>query len=783
MSARIWADPRSIFALALLLSLAAQASGGDLTLRSAHPNGSQFLVQPGERAVLQGYARRGLQAWIYPFQILADYRVAILDANGRSTPLSALSLNTVVSPDSVDRIYSGQGFRLIEHWFVPHDQPGVLLVYRLQGARDLNLRISFCPVLNLMWPGDIGGQRSAGWNGGLHAFEISGPTRSYRAYVGSPQAQSHSQPGMAVPLAFTVTLTPERSSAEVAMSLSLPAHYDGVATYRNLPKEWSVLQRRDARALQDRLAKLATLDTPDAAANRAFRWAEIALEQAWVCNPELGCGLVAGYGPTRALRRPQYEWFFGGDGLDAVRALNAVGDASRVTAEFAFLRRYQNAATGMMWHELSQSAGLIDWSKYPYEYLHPDVSMDYLATAAEVWRTQADRHWLATSWPSFKSAYRYLASLRDPHTGIPLIPPGERGQNEQLVLRDELSASLSMLAAGKGYALLAAAMGDRKAARDALGDARTLQAAIGARYWNKQEAFVFQGFQPDGKPTPQQRPPIAALDSPAFTPTQQEALIERLLRPDFLSAWGIRSLPTTDAAYDPTAYASGSVWPAANADFAIALWKHARDAAALRLWKILVTATSTDAPGHIAEVFSGRAFRALSVAVPAQTFSSAGFITATVDGLLGYQADAAAGMLSVAPHLPPEWTRMGARHLPFANDPIDLEVTRSEERMSLRLSLERPRAGTAWTVTLPATCAAASLRSTVDGHEVTPEITKSGPNVEITTRGKFGAARTLAVGLSCRKALAAGTGRSAVQPAPVRPMEGSKVSAQPGLQK
>jgi Mannosylglycerate hydrolase MGH1-like glycoside hydrolase domain len=746
---RLFGRHSAAVALALLSSLPARASDADLTLRTADPGARQFLVQPAERAVLQGYARQSLEAYVYPFQILRDYRAAILGAGGRRTPLSSLRLSTAVYPDSIERTYRGQGLTLSEHWVVPLDRPGVILIYRLRGGQALTLEVSFRPVLNLMWPGAIDGPAAAAWNGALHAFVISEPSGPYRAYVGSPQAQTVQGPNSAVPLTFTLRLTPARPSAAVAMSLSVPGHYDGVGTYRDLLKEWSSLQRRYGRVLSDRIARLSTLDTPDVAANRAFRWAEIALEQAWVCNPELGCGLVAGYGPTRGVRRPQYEWFFGGDGLDAVRALDAVGDMPRVAAEFAFLRRYQNARTGMMWHELSQSAGLIDWSKYPYEYLHPDVSMDYLATAAWVWLTRADRDWLTAGWPSFVSAHRYILSLRDP-AGIPLIPVGERGQNEQLVLRDELSMSLSMLAAENGYVTLAGAMGDRNAARAARADAQRLQSVIGARYWNDKERFVAQGFQQDGRPTPQQRPPIDALDSAAFTPAQQEMLIERLLRPDFLTAWGIRSLPTTDAAYDPTSYASGSVWPAANAAFAIALWKHHRDTVALHLWKALVAATFTDAPGHIAEVFSGRAFRVLDVAVPAQTFSSAGFVTATVQGLLGYHPDAPAGRLQVAPHLPVEWARMGAHRLPFGNDPVDLEVAREAGGISLRLTLQHPRNGTGWTVVLPATCGDGHPYATADGHEVGSGITERRGHSDVTAQGRFGAAPTVIVRVSCR---------------------------------
>jgi len=54
------------------------------------------------------------------------------------------------------------------------------------------------------------------------------------------------------------------------------------------------------------------VETPDQRVNQAIAWAQFALDQAWACNPDLGCGYVAGYGPDRGARRPQYDWFFAG---------------------------------------------------------------------------------------------------------------------------------------------------------------------------------------------------------------------------------------------------------------------------------------------------------------------------------------------------------------------------------------------------------------------------------------------------------------------------------------
>src|SRR5206468_3483858 len=117
-------------------------------------------------------------------------------------------------------------------------------------------------------------------------------------------------------------------------------------------------------------SELVKVTTPDAEVNRSIQWAQIAVEQAWTCNARLGCAVVAGYGPSHGSRRPQYAWYFAGDGLLAIEALLNEGNYKRAAEELDFLYRYQKSDDGMMWHEMSQSAGFLNWAKdYPYLYI------------------------------------------------------------------------------------------------------------------------------------------------------------------------------------------------------------------------------------------------------------------------------------------------------------------------------------------------------------------------------------------------------------------------------
>ncbi len=65
---------------------------------------------------------------------------------------------------------------------------------------------------------------------------------------------------------------------------------------------------------------------------------------------------------------------------------------------------------------------------------------------------------------------------------------------------------------------------------------------------------------------------------------------ERVMKPDMFSGWGVRTLSSSHAAFDPLAYQQGSVWPFDNSLIVSGLRRYGVDAAALR-----VTAAALDA--------------------------------------------------------------------------------------------------------------------------------------------------------------------------------------------
>jgi hypothetical protein len=337
-----------------------------LTLR-AEATARRFVAAHGHRGMVVGYAAESLEGWIYPFRIFHDYQLSFRTEGASNTiPGPALVRDVLVNPESVTRIYSGRNFTGKETIFVPLDVPGLTILYQVESQVALHLAVSFRPDLDLMWPGGIGGQ-SYGWDSIRRAFILQESSEKYSALVGSPAARNHSAPvdytqpwtsDRALSLELDIPATSSERYYPLVISSGMPGYDDAAKTYDSLLKKIPVLYDEAAGHYQQLLASHLQIETPNQDVNLAYAWARVALDQAYVCNLRLGCCLVAGYGPSRDTRRPQWAWFFGGDAMINSFALEASGDHDLARDAFSFIQKHQNKDTGEIFHELSQNAGL-----------------------------------------------------------------------------------------------------------------------------------------------------------------------------------------------------------------------------------------------------------------------------------------------------------------------------------------------------------------------------------------------------------------------------------------
>ena len=684
----------------------------------------RFLAAHGQRGMVAGFATAGLEFWAYPFQILTGYRIAFLPV-GATTPIPGSEILSRIQyePHAVTRIYLGPDFLVRERIFVPLDQPGAIVTFAIEGATGLTVQVHATPVLDLMWPGGLGGQ-STQWDSDLSAYLLSEPTNGYSAVVGSPTTLAHDDMGNRTTssdkaLEIGLTLQPDaRGVAQFVVALNQPHEPAPAALYRSLITQSLALEAEATRHDREYQERVLQLTTPIEEVNEAFAWSELALDQAWVCSPNLGCGFVAGYGPSRATRRPQYDWFFAGDGLLAADASLFAGDTDRVRQELEFILRYQDKSNGMIWHELSQSAGLIDWAgKFPYMYVHVDVTFQFLAAVGNYVTASGDSTFIRAHWGAIQSAYRYCQSIIDSSSGLPRIPADKEGGNEQDRIIDDLGLSTSWVEASTAYAHLATLVGDAQAANEAMHAAERATHTIGTHYWSAKESFWISGYTPANQPAPEIRVgPVEVLSSAIFSHAQQESVLARLASSGFETSWGTRSVEAGSVGYDAHSYAKGSVWAIGTAAVAQAFWDAGRPLQARQTWASLLPWFDADSLGHMNEVMAGDRFRPQGESVSEQTWSSAAFLSATVHGLLGLSVDALADTLRFAPHLPTDWPTLSLRNIGVGATRTSLHLTRT--RTALTLQLTHAGAPIHFTFAPQLPLGAANLRATLNGKPV-----------------------------------------------------------------
>ncbi len=396
----------------------------------------------------------------------------------------------------------------------------------------------------------------------------------------------------------------------------------------------------------------------------------------------------------RATPRPQYAWFFGGDALINTWALEAAGDHSLACDAVRFIQKYQKKDTGEIFHELSQSAGLIDWFKdYPYGYRHTDSSALYLVAFRNLYYSSGDLEFLRSSWDSLRAAYNYLVSRIDSSDGLVTIPPGGWGGDETIgeqVVKDVYLESM-WVAGGDDFAELATRVGERQLADEARARADKARASLLSKLWNPKRNFFFYGFNGRGELLTQELgQPNWGIWLGVFDPDKAEGALDRMAHANWEADWGLRSIPSDDPLYIGESYGHGSVWPLGTGAQALAFFRYHRPLQGNPLWRALVAQSFLNSLGHVAEVFSGEYYRELDVSVPEQIWSSGMVITSTLRGLLGLDRNAPMAQLSFAPHLPPNWPEVRLRNLKVGLSNVNLEMQQSDAEVRLRVENSGP---------------------------------------------------------------------------------------------
>lgn len=337
----------------------------------------------------------------------------------------------------------------------------------------------------------------------------------------------------------------------------------------------------------------------------------------------------------------------------------------------------------MMWHEMSQSASYVQWAKdYPYMFPHVDITFQFLEILAEYVRATGDSELLRSNWPAVLNAYKYCGSLIDASDGLPRVPAGKAGGDEQRHPREELTLAVAWMRAADAFAYLADSSGHSEVAPPAHKASTQAASSISSHFWNPATNFWVSGILMDGSPEPEMHlPPPASF--PLLDPPQRKTVLERVASSEFQTSWGTRGVGSASSTYDPASYATGSVWAADTAEAALEFWQNDRNDDAWKTWRMLLPWFTLDSMGHLHETLSGSEFRPQIESVPEQTWSSALFLSSFLTGAAGLTPDAKEHRLTFAPQFPEQWDHLALHHVRVGQTTLNLNLTRTSRGQDL----------------------------------------------------------------------------------------------------
>jgi glycogen debranching enzyme len=673
-----------------------------------------YLAAVGRRAIAMGTEDGRLELWSWPIKWLHDLELSFRVPK-YTEPIAGRSVakSVIERPEGVTIEYAYEQFTVREHVFVPLDLPAVVILLEVDAIRPLDIIATFAPDIHYAWPASLGGQYLV-WEQNARAFLFSEGKRSINAFFGSPavtqasDVPAHMLASAPPQLVLGVGNDTERYTAPrlgeppgrnvnlhvayipIVMAGGAMPRDSALALYRRLiapgaaEREW---QRRVAHA--DSVARTTlTLHSPDSLLDKAVAYAKVNLDESFVCNPDLGCGLVAGYGLSGAASdRPGFGWFFGGDAAINSFAMTAAGLTQQVRdGVFRFFAKYQRA-DGKITHEISQGAGRVDWFSYPYPFYHGDTTPFWILAFGEYWRQTGDTALVRELWSNLERAYEWSRKTDVNGDGLMENPAAGAGALEvgdlQIGILSDVYLGGVWVASLDRFAAMAEALGRKPLADGARAIRVKAIATLEAKLWNASRGQYAFALLQDGSVNENLTSwPATAMSFAVFDTVRGAQMAARLASSAITTDWGARPLSATSTLFDPLHYNNGAVWPFVTGFVSLAQYRYHNAPAAFFALQAIARTGFDQSLGRNPEVISGRLYKPLDTAVPHQFFATSMVLTPLIRGLLGLDVDVPRGRLTLAPHLPPGWDSLTVDNVPVGRGAVSIQLRRTSTMIS-----------------------------------------------------------------------------------------------------
>jgi glycogen debranching enzyme len=681
--------------------------------RLAQPD--QYFDKIGRKAALMGYENGSFEMWVWPWKVLRNFDLQFFIGSSTAPILSKDILRTIsVSPEATTFTFTHESFKVKEIIFIPVNEPGAIILLDVYTTQPLSIVPGFLPVLQPQWPAGIGGQYSY-WDDDQKAYVISESRGRATFLCGSPAGIQMTAPPAHMfadnPIQFRIDIKPGETEGKyipIAIAGGDKMKFDSVKTlYNGLIGNAEKFYKHNYEHYQDLANNTIKIETPNKKFNLAYEWGKVALDNLLVKNPNLGEGLVAGYGMSGAGSRPGFAWFFGGDAFINSLAFNSFQDFSTVKNALKFVQKWQrednfpirkkspdevNNNVGKIAHELSQSEGLIDWwNDYHYGYNHADTTPWYLVAFGDYYTQSGDLTLVKESWKSIRQAYEWCVGKDSDNDGLMDLKGAGLGALEfgkYVHIYADMYTSAIWTKAIEAVIKMSNAVGDAELKSEANKELQKALKSIDEKFWMPDMNLYSYGATEKGEQVKEKTPwATIGMAFNVLNDQHSDKSLPYLNNSDLSTDWGIRSLSNKSEIFDPVNYNYGAVWPFIASFFGTAQYNYHYNLAGYKTVESAANHFFDNAAGVVPEVFSGQINQKLGEAYHDQGFSATGFMEPFVRGLLGLKVDEPNKTIYFSPNLPADWKNISITNIKVGKDIVDFHLYK--ENGKLKLSAEK----------------------------------------------------------------------------------------------
>ncbi|MCD6545643.1 MAG: hypothetical protein J7K69_03180 [Thermotogae bacterium] len=649
----------------------------------------RYIESSGKKSCIMGYLNKGFEVWSYPVKLLRDLKRHIfVNETNEKFELVELVHDIVIKPECTEIVYVHPLFKIKETVFAPINFQAAFLIYDIDSSTDFEIIFSFFPELNLMWPGAIGGQFSY-WADELSGFVISEPTDKFSAIIRVEGALKYSYEGdhSFSDIPYSILLNVSKGENRKILNV-----VGGVSSRKECKKLLSFEENIESEMKKARdyyqsyLSNTLSIKTPDEELNKFFEWAKISMLKGVVNNPILGEGLIAGVGPSGRSTRPGFDWFFAGDMSINSLSITGYNDYQTVKRSLEFYAKYQNE-DGRIPHEISQSAGLIEWfEKYGnFAYLHADTTAWYLLAFANYIFETGDFDFAEKMKKVLIKAYKFYDKSSDKNgmilnekVGLGALEVGEFKKPKYDIYTNGI-----YLAALRKLLPIMKKLGEETISKEMENKIKKISEKI-EDFWIDEKGLYALSVNTKGELlellTPWAVFPIAFG---LLNEEKAKIYIDKLKFSSIFTPWGVRSVERGEY-YDPLNYNFGTVWYFINGFVSLAAFRLKDHVFGWQIIKAAIKAFWEEASTHLPEVFSGDKFVPLNTAVPHQLFSMGPIMMSILKGILGIEKNTINSTLTFKPQLPIHWDYFELKNLEFNGTEIEVEFKRKGTRSSFK---------------------------------------------------------------------------------------------------